>query len=86
MPGAEARLKVDFAEQFRASEVCRCNERLIAELSVPREGSEPLSFATVYSQARCPRSPFPAPLSVTLTHTPVRTQAYTSQISNLTSA
>mmetsp|Transcript_9242 Transcript_9242/g.27733 ORF Transcript_9242/g.27733 Transcript_9242/m.27733 type:complete len:1604 (+) Transcript_9242:484-5295(+) len=52
MPGAEARLKVDFAEQFRASEVCRCNERLIAELSVPREGSEPLSFATVYSQGR----------------------------------
>ena len=54
MPGAEARLNVDFAEQFRGSEFSRRNYALIEELSVPPDGSEPMRFDTLHPQARRP--------------------------------
>lgn len=54
MPGAEARLDIDFAEQFRESEFSRRNYALIEELSVPLEGSEPIRFDTLHPQAPHP--------------------------------
>lgn len=52
MPGVESRLGVDFAKEFTNSDLARQNLAMIDELAVPVEGSTPLQFDTVHSQAR----------------------------------
>ncbi|KAL7122203.1 hypothetical protein ACP275_01G030300 [Erythranthe tilingii] len=47
----EAALGVDFAELYKNSELCRKNEALIKELSVPIPGSKDLYFSKRYSQS-----------------------------------
>ncbi|KAL0407832.1 UNVERIFIED_CONTAM: Pleiotropic drug resistance protein 1 [Sesamum radiatum] len=44
-------LGVDFAEQYKSSELYMRNKALIKELSVPRPGTKDLSFPTKYSQS-----------------------------------
>ncbi|KAL3819063.1 hypothetical protein ACJIZ3_004968 [Penstemon smallii] len=47
----EAVLGINFAEQYKNSQLCRRNEALIKELSIPAPGSRDLFFTTRYSQS-----------------------------------
>ncbi|WVZ66097.1 hypothetical protein U9M48_015371 [Paspalum notatum var. saurae] len=49
-PLAEARMNVDFAEIYANSALCRNNQELIKELSIPPPGYQDLSFPTKYAQ------------------------------------
>ncbi|KAK2969189.1 hypothetical protein RJ640_025902 [Escallonia rubra] len=49
-PAAEQRIGQDFAEIYRNSDQFREVEASIEQMSIPVSGSEPLKFATIYSQ------------------------------------
>ena len=49
---SENRLGIDFSELYQQSELSKRAENLVEELSVPAEGSEPLSFKTEYARTR----------------------------------